>query len=95
MALPMKPKAAPFICFGVFYNLQPTHNEHTHTHTHTHTQQHTYNLFLFVQCPLFVCVCVCACGFLPIPYKKRCIDVVYFVCRAHYGPSRGANEAVH
>ena len=42
-----------------------------------------------------VCVCVCACAFLPIPSKKRCIDVVYFVCRAHYGPSRGANEAVH
>ena len=44
---------------------------------------------------LCVCVCVCVCLFLPIPYKKRCIDVVYFVCRAHYGPSRGANEAVH
>ena len=42
-----------------------------------------------------VCVCVCVCAFLPIPYKKRCIDVVYFVCRAQYGPSRGANEAVH
>ena len=24
-----------------------------------------------------VCVCVCACAFLPIPYKKECIDVVY------------------
>ena len=40
-------------------------------------------------------VCVCSCAFLPIPYKKPCIDVVYFVCRAQYGPSRGANVAVH
>ena len=51
--------------------------------------------------PRWVCVCVCvcvcvrACVFLPIPYKKRCFDVVYFVCKAHFGPSRGANEAVH
>ena len=44
---------------------------------------------------IIVCVCVCVRVFLPIPYKKRCIDVVYFVCSAHYGPSRGANEAVH
>ena len=44
---------------------------------------------------LLVCVCARAFVFLPIPYKKRCIDVVYFVCRAHYGPFGGANEAVH
>ena len=52
-------------------------------------------VYVCVYVCLFVCVCVCACAFLPIPYKKRCLDVVYFVCRAHYVPSRGANEAVH
>ena len=53
------------------------------------------SLFARARARVCVCVCVRACAFLPLPYKKRCIDVVYFVCRAHYGPSRGANEAVH
>ena len=44
---------------------------------------------------LCLSVCVCVCVFLPIPCKKRCIDVVYFVCIQHNGPSRGANEALH
>ena len=46
---------------------------------------------------LCVCVCVCAraCVFVPTPYKKRCIDAVYFVCKAHYGASRGDNGVAH
>ena len=32
-----------------------------------------------------ISLCVCVCVFVPMPYKKRCIDAVYFVCRAHYG----------
>ena len=42
-----------------------------------------------------VCVCACACVFLPVPYKKRCIDAIYFVCAAHYGGRRGNNGPVH
>ena len=44
-----------------------------------------------------VCVCVCAsaCVFVPMPYKKSCIDAVYFVCRAHYGGGRGDNGTAH
>ena len=49
--------------------------------------------------PISLCVCVCVhvcvCVFLPMPYKKRCIDAVYFVCGAKYGGGRGDNGVVH
>ena len=45
--------------------------------------------------PISLCVCACACVFLPLPYKKRCIDAIYFVCGAHYGGGRGDNGAQH
>ena len=47
--------------------------------------------------PISLCVCGCACAyvFVPMPYKKRCIGAVYFVCRAHYGGGRGDNGTAH
>ena len=42
-----------------------------------------------------ISLCVCVCVFLHMPYNKRCIDAVHFVCGAHYGGSRGDNGAVH
>ena len=44
---------------------------------------------------IIVCVFACACVFLPMAYKKKCIDCVDFVCGAHYGGGRGDNGGVH
>ena len=39
--------------------------------------------------------CACACVFLPMPYKKKCLDAVYLVYRAHNLEGKGDNEEAH